>query len=292
MYTTGTDDAHIVNQPTDEGGAYETTAALVTDITHYVDGTAAGVAIGTNKYFNLVMWGVQNRSGEPSHIMINLPTSQYATQADAISDIDGTSVYDIPALFKGMGFLIARLTFRLIAGAQWTYVAQEDLRGQIPPISAGVGVTTTDHALLANLAFATAGHTGFQAQGDVLDDFNALGVIVSNSQFIVGTGAGAFAYESGNTARISLGVGTIDTPTFNGLISTATVDASSGKVLVEDKATAEPSSESDGYVGVAQISSDGRMYFFVEGEKYYVTGTLTPKVGNPIGLLLSLTYAN
>ncbi|KKL46032.1 hypothetical protein LCGC14_2349680, partial [marine sediment metagenome] len=161
MYTVGTDDIHIVNQPTDEGGAYETTVDLVSDITHYDDGTATGVAIGTNKYFNLVLWGVQNHSGEPSHIMINLPTSQYTNQANALADINGTSVFDIPALFKGMGFLIARLTFRLIAGAQWTYIAQEDLRGQIPPISAGVGVTTTDHALLANLIAPADDHTQY-----------------------------------------------------------------------------------------------------------------------------------
>lgn len=152
MYTTATDDAHVVNQPTDRGGAYETTADLVSDITHYVDGTSSGVAIGTNKYFNLVLWGVQNRSGEVSHIMINLPTGRYTTEANAIADVDGTSVFNIPALFKGMGFLIARLTFRLLVGpTQWTYIAQEDLRGQIPPISAGVSVTTTDHALLANV---------------------------------------------------------------------------------------------------------------------------------------------
>ena len=81
------------------------------------------------------------------------------------------------------------------------------------------------------------------------------------------------------------------TPTFDGMNSTGTIDASSGKVLVEDNATVEPSSESDGYVGVAEISNDGRLYFFVEGSKYFVTGTPLPATGNPIGLLLALTYA-
>lgn len=211
MYVTATDDAHIVNQPTDEGGAYETTVDLVTDVTHYVDGSAAGVAIGANKYFNLVIWGVQNRAGEASHIMINLPTGQYTVEANATSDIDGYSVYDIPSAFKGTGFLIARLTLRLIAGPQWTYVAQEDLRGLTPAASAGVGVSTTDHALLANLTFATAGHTGFQAQGDVLDDLNTLGANSADGELIVGTGAGALAWESGATLRTSIGVGTGDT---------------------------------------------------------------------------------
>ena len=164
MFTTATDDAHIVNQPVDEGGGFLTSNDLVTDVAHYVDGTNAGVAIGVNKYFNLVVWGVMNRSGEPSHVMVNLPTGQYNISANAVSDMDGTSIYQIPSAFKGTGFLIARLTFRKIGGGQWTYIAQEDLRGKLQDIIAGVGITTTDHALLANLGFALAGHTGFLAE--------------------------------------------------------------------------------------------------------------------------------
>ena len=160
MYSSD-DDAHIANQVVDEGGAYSSTEDLVTDITHYVDGSDAGVAIGTNKYFNLVIWGIINREGEVSHLMINLPTGRYTTSANAIADVDGTSTFDIPLAFKGTGFLIARLTFRLIAGAQWTYIAQEDLRGQTPVVSAGVGVTTTDHALLANLIAPADDHTQY-----------------------------------------------------------------------------------------------------------------------------------
>ena len=161
MYTVATDKADIVNQPADEGGNYETTVDLVTDITHYVDGTAAGVAIGVNKYFNIVIWGVMNRSGETSFLMINLPTGQYTTSANAVADVDGTSIFEIPSAFKGTGFLIARLTFRLIGGAQWTYIAQEDLRGKFPDIIAGVGITTTDHALLANLTAPADDHTQY-----------------------------------------------------------------------------------------------------------------------------------
>ena len=161
MYTVATDKADIVNQPTDEGGGYETTVDLVTDITHYVDGTATGVAIGTNKYFNIVVWGVMNRSGETSFLMINLPTSQYTTSGNAVTDVDGTSIFEIPSAFKGTGFLIARLTFRLIGGSQWTYIAQEDLRGKFPDIIAGVGITTTDHALLANLIAPADDHTQY-----------------------------------------------------------------------------------------------------------------------------------
>ena len=52
--------------------------------------------------------------------------------------------------------------------------------------------------------------TDVQAQGAVLDDFNTLGAPASDGQFIVATGAGAFAYESGATVRASMGAGTLD----------------------------------------------------------------------------------
>jgi hypothetical protein len=51
----------------------------------------------------------------------------------------------------------------------------------------------------------------------VLDDLNTLGAASTDGEFLVATGAGAFAYESGATARTSMGVGSTDTPTMAGL---------------------------------------------------------------------------
>ncbi len=62
--------------------------------------------------------------------------------------------------------------------------------------------------------------TDVQAFGAVLDDFNTLGAAASDGQFIVATGAGAFAYESGTTVRTSLGLGTSDDVTFNSVADT------------------------------------------------------------------------
>lgn len=47
---------------------------------------------------------------------------------------------------------------------------------------------------------------GYQAQGDVLDDLKTLGANAADSEFLVGTGAGALAWESGATVRTSLGL--------------------------------------------------------------------------------------
>jgi photosystem II stability/assembly factor-like uncharacterized protein len=77
-------------------------------------------------------------------------------------------------------------------------------------------LTSFARSLIDDSDAATARTTlGAQTQGDVLDDFNTLGEVASDGQIIVGTGAGAFAYESGDTARTSLGLGTSDSPTFN-----------------------------------------------------------------------------
>lgn len=78
-------------------------------------------------------------------------------------------------------------------------------------------------------------------------------------------------------------------PTFAGLTSTGTIDASAGKVRVEDNDTIEPSNENDGYVGVAKINMQPRIYFTVDGIMYYIAAV--PITGNPIGLLLCFTYA-
>lgn len=140
----GGDEIRIVNQVVDEGGAYETSTNLVTNVTHFVDGTDAGTAFVNNRYFNVVAWAVQNRTGEPSHLMLNLPTGQYNLEANAIADVSKFSVRSIPSAFTGTGFLIAELTFRLTGGGStWTLVNENSLLGDPPAIASGGGTTTT-----------------------------------------------------------------------------------------------------------------------------------------------------
>ena len=84
----------------------------------------------------------------------------------------------------------------------------------------GTGATTASNAR-TNLGLVIG--TNVQTFGDVLDDFNTLGVAASDGQFIVAIGLGAFAYESGATARTSLGLGLTDSPTFTALTATTTL---------------------------------------------------------------------
>lgn len=67
----------------------------------------------------------------------------------------------------------------------------------------GTGASTASGAR-SNLGLAIG--SDVQAHGDVLDDLNTLGAVSSDGEILVGTGAGAFAWESGATARTSLGL--------------------------------------------------------------------------------------
>lgn len=127
------DDIHVVN---DSVAAYKTLTNLGGQ-----NLDANGVSLA-NKSFSFVSWGVMNRTGEQSHLMLNLPVGSYAKNnpTSAVSDAFNFSVYDIPAQFKGVGFLIARFTFVLDAAGQvWTLHDTQDLRGFSPNATAGGG---------------------------------------------------------------------------------------------------------------------------------------------------------
>lgn len=72
-------------------------------------------------------------------------------------------------------------------------------------------ISFTNGAGLASIADGTLGGSTTIAVDGVLQDLDTLGAAASDGQFIVATGAGTFGYESGATARGSLGIGTIAT---------------------------------------------------------------------------------
>ena len=93
-------------------------------------------------------------------------------------------------------------------------------------LTAGTGLTGGGD-ISANRTFAV---------DEVLQDLDTLGVAASDGQFIVATAVGTFAYESGNTARTSLGLGTGDSPTFADLViaNGGTVGQAAGPLLTFD----------------------------------------------------------
>lgn len=128
------DDIHIVNHPTTP---FVTVTNLNTQLTD-----AEGASL-SGRHYSIVVWGIQNRTGETSHLMCNLPTGSYTSSALAISDLSQYSVYSIPNEYTGVGFLIARFTLQhsVAAGGTWTLTDTEDLRGLTPSTSAGGGTS-------------------------------------------------------------------------------------------------------------------------------------------------------
>jgi hypothetical protein len=75
----------------------------------------------------------------------------------------------------------------------------------------------------------------------------------------------------------------------------ATLSWGTTSVVLPDDETTKPADKQDGYASVVEIAGDGRIYFFVGSNRYYLTGILDNPVaggtGQPIGMLLSLTYS-
>jgi hypothetical protein len=115
--TSAGDDCHVVNW---NGTPYY----QITDFAS-ITADANGGSL-SNKYFNLVMWGVANKTGEYAPLMCNLPT--------------GT----IPREFiqeSTTGFLVCRLTCSQTPTGTWTLHSTTDLRGVPAGASAGAGVS-------------------------------------------------------------------------------------------------------------------------------------------------------
>ena len=84
----------------------------------------------------------------------------------------------------------------------------DDGNGKVTITTGGGGGsgTVTQVATSGGLTGGPITTSGTISTTGVLEDLNTLGAPASDGQFIVATGAGAFTYESGATARTSLGL--------------------------------------------------------------------------------------
>lgn len=142
----------VVNQ---NGANYDDVTDLET-LTN--DSTGAAV----KKYFNWVIWGVGNKGGVFSPLMLNLSNGSYNSQSSAEADVSGYDVLTMPGAFTtngSTGFLIARVTMSLSGGA-WTHVSTVDLRGSTPQSArGGVGPVDTQFSDNAFRVFHVADNT-------------------------------------------------------------------------------------------------------------------------------------
>jgi len=110
---------------------------------------SGGNTIGNNKWFNLVTWGVANKTGEFAPMMINLPSGFYNAQSSAENDVDGHDDFTLPRNYNkesSTGFLVSRITIQMkTGGGTWVVGSTTDLRGLTPTTASGgsAGVTTS-----------------------------------------------------------------------------------------------------------------------------------------------------
>jgi len=93
-----------------------------------------------NTSFSIVVFGVQNKTGEPSHLCANMPLGTYSKNFPelAIEDANASTVYSTPQLYEGVSFLMALLTFINTSGV-WSLYSNKDLTGLLPNTTAGGG---------------------------------------------------------------------------------------------------------------------------------------------------------
>jgi hypothetical protein len=143
----------VVNEP---GSAYNRITDL-DDLTQAVD-----TASLDGKHFSLVVWGVVSEAEADCKLYLNLPTGVYNTQAQAVENISGKSVYTMPGDFKGTAFLLAEFIVQANLGGTWILHETRDLRDLFPSTAAGQGVGVTTHSSLLGLA-VLADHPGYLA---------------------------------------------------------------------------------------------------------------------------------
>jgi hypothetical protein len=126
-------------------------------------------------------------------------------------------------------------------------------------------VTLTAGAGMATIGEVELGASITVAVDGVLEDLDTLGAASADGEFIVATGAGAFAYESGDTARTSLGLGTGDSPAFASL---EVSDLTQGRIVLagasgelEDSASLRFASNMLDVTASAGISLNGSVNF-------------------------------
>ncbi len=144
----------------------------------------------------------------------------WVTTLEAITSLGATAESTIEAAIDTLANLTSIQGFTLSladAGAD-AFFGWDDTAGQYENLTAGealaiVGGAANDFDASGDVTITESDISDFglyQPLDDVLTDLSALSVVADN-EFIVGTGAGTYAHESGATARTSLGLGSLAT---------------------------------------------------------------------------------
>ena len=115
--TVATDGIAVANA---SGNGTLTNFKSLHDLTQCLEFQGGG-PIANNKRYVLTVWGAMNSTGE-AKLFVNLPTDSYASDEEAINDVNNTAVTTVPQEFKTTAFLICKiaLKYTTTGGGTWT----------------------------------------------------------------------------------------------------------------------------------------------------------------------------
>jgi len=175
-FDTETDASFVVND-------FATPYEIIEGITPSIDTDSEGNAIGNNKYYNIVIWGVASQEAKDCKIFYNLPSGSYTSEADALNDLDDYTSFSIPSQYTGTGFLISKLTIQR-TNTTVKIIDITDLRGSIPiagggATAGGQGITSFDE--LTDSPASKAGAAGYHVKVNGTE--NALEYVAPETNF-------------------------------------------------------------------------------------------------------------
>ena len=143
--TTSDTSTHVVNDNSTPYVEVDDLNEILTDST--------GSSMSGN-YFNLFLWAVANKTGEPQDFMINLPAGSYNVESDAINDVNQFNDTSMPSSFteeSSTGFPLYIFTFKhsVASGGTWTLSNTRDMRKSTTTGGGTSGLT--DHGALGGL---------------------------------------------------------------------------------------------------------------------------------------------
>ena len=191
-------------------GAVTSTAAEL----NFNDGATSGSAVAGK---TLVVDGDRDIANLRNVSATQLSASANVLVGGDITGSGGITVADTSGLLRGNGGLVdtgngIQLN-STVAGDGLAHAAG------VLSVNVGQGLQITGDAVQiqdgqVDNDMLAGSITASKLNGAIFADLETLGAASSDGEFIVATGAGAFAYESGNTARTSLGLGTGNDVTF------------------------------------------------------------------------------
>ena len=176
----------------------------------YVDATAQGLkvhdAVACTTTGNITLSGEQTLDGILTSTDRVLVKNQTASEENGIyTSASGawTRTAELDESDEVAGSFVFVSSGTDLGSTGWACTADPD--------EFTIGTTPMPWAQFSSTGYVTASgglvKTGNDvAPNGVLEDLNTLGTVSSDGQVIVGTGSGAFAYESGNTLRTSIGL--------------------------------------------------------------------------------------